>query len=91
VENDDLNVRIAPRRAGGDTRRFPPAHRRAYYFKGGLSAAVLPLPQLCTPMFARHSRRFTTQNTGSGRFEGPKLWRFMREGLFRYSIHANWN
>jgi len=22
--NDSLNVRIAPRRAGGDTRRFPP-------------------------------------------------------------------
>jgi len=51
----------------------------------------LPPPQLCTPMFARHSRRLTTQNTGcSGRFGGSESWRFAREGLFRYSIQANW-
>jgi len=37
--NDGLNVRIAPRRAGGNTRRFPPAHRRACLCKGELSAA----------------------------------------------------
>jgi hypothetical protein len=82
VGNDGLNVRIAPRRAGGDTRRSPLAHRRACQFKGGLSAAVLPPPQLCTPLFARHCRRFPTQNRASGRFEGPEFWRFAREGRF---------
>jgi len=77
---DGLNVRIARRRAGGDTRRSPPAHRRACLFKGGLSVAVLPPPQLRTPMFARQSRRFTTQNRGL--FERRKSWRFAREGRF---------
>ena len=80
--NDGLKVRIAPRSGGGDTHRFFHASRRACPFKGGLSAAVLPPPQLRTPMFARQSRRFTTQNRASGRFEGPKFWRFAREGRF---------
>ena len=62
---------------------FRPAHRRACLLKGGLSTAILPPPQLCTPMFARHSRRFAAQNRAPGRFEGPKSWRFAREGLFR--------
>ena len=33
--NDGLNVRIVPRRGGGDTRRFPPAYRRACPYEGG--------------------------------------------------------
>ena len=86
--NDGLNVRIAPRRAGGDTRRFFPAHRCACRFKGGLSAAVLPPPQLCTPPFARHCLRFPTQNRASGRFEGRNFWRFARESRF---VYANWS
>ena len=63
-------------------RRCPPAHRRACQVKGGLPAMVLPPPQLCTPMFARLARsspRSATQNRASGRFEGPKVWRFARE------------
>jgi hypothetical protein len=36
-------------------------------------------------MFARHARRFATQNRVSGRFEGPEFWRFTREGLIRYT------
>jgi len=96
VGNDGLNVRIAPRRAGGDTRRFPQAHQRACQFKGGLSAAVLPPPQLCTPLFARHlHRRFPTQNRAPGLFEGRKFWHFAREGRFDirqlvYSSSDHW-
>jgi len=60
---DGLNVRIAPRRAGGDTRRFVPACRHECRYKGGLYVAVLPPPTLRTSLFARHSRRFTTQNS----------------------------
>ena len=83
--SDGLNVRIAPRRGGGDTRRFTPAYRRACPFKGGLPATVLPPPQFRTPLFARHSRRFITQNKAFGRFEGRKFWRIAREGLIRYT------
>jgi len=36
VGNDGLNVCIAPRRGGGDARRFIPAYRRACPFRGGL-------------------------------------------------------
>ena len=60
---DGLNVRIAPRRAGGDPRRSLPAGRHECPYKGELSAAVLPPPILRTPLFARHSRRFATQNS----------------------------
>jgi hypothetical protein len=73
--NDGINVRIAPSRGDGDTRHFPPAYRRACRFNGGLPAAVLPLAQLRTPMFARHSRRVLTQNRAFGRFEGRRFWR----------------
>jgi len=82
---DGLNVRIAPRRAGGDAGRFTPAHRRACPCKGGSSAAVLPPPKRRTPLFARHSCRFATQNTAPGRFEGPHFWRFAWKGLLRYT------
>jgi len=60
---DGLDVRIAPRRAGGDTRRFVPVCRHECRHKGGLSVAVSPPPTLRTSLFARHSRRFTTQNS----------------------------
>ena len=54
---DGLNVRIALRRAGGDTRRPPPAHRRACLCKGGLSAATLyaNVRSSCSPI--RHSKQ----------------------------------
>ena len=68
--NDGLNVRIAPRRGGGDTRRFNPAYRRACPFKGGLPAAVLPPPQLRTPLFARHSRDSSLKTELSGVLKG---------------------
>jgi hypothetical protein len=60
---DGLNVRIAPSRAGGDTRRSLPACRHECLYNGGLSVAVWPPPTLRTSLFARHSRRFTTQNS----------------------------
>ena len=48
---DGLNVRIAPRRAGGDTRRSLSAGRHECPYEGGLSAAVWP------PPFVRHCSR----------------------------------
>jgi len=60
--NDSRNWQAPQRRGGGDTRHFFPAHRRACLFKGGSSVAVLPRPQLRTPLCARHCRRFPTQN-----------------------------
>jgi len=60
---DGLNVRIAPRRAGGDTRRSLPAGRHECPHEGGWSAAVWPPPILRTSLFARHSCRFATQNS----------------------------
>jgi len=45
----------------------------------GFCASARPPPQIRTPMFARHSRRFATQtelhSIRAGRFEGPKFWR----------------
>jgi len=41
----------------------------------GFRASTRPSPKLRTPMFARHSRRFTTQNRASGSFEGRNFWR----------------
>jgi hypothetical protein len=58
-----------------NTRRFLTACLHEGLYKGGLSAAVLPPPTLRTSMFARHSRRFTTQNS-LFRFTGdPSHWR----------------
>jgi len=82
VGNDGLNVRIAPRRGDGDTRRSPPADRRACPFIGWLPAAVLPPAQLRTPILARHSRRFLTQNRAFGRFEGRRFWRSRGKAFF---------
>jgi len=73
--NDSRNRPARQRRGDGDTRRFRTAYRRACPFNGGLPAAVLPPAQLRTPMIARHSRRFLTQNRAPGRFEGRKFWR----------------
>ena len=68
---DGLNVRISPRRAGGDTRRSPRVLTRMSV-KGGLSAAVLPPPTRRTSLFARHSRRFTTQSKSFSLYWRPK-------------------
>jgi len=61
--NDSRDGEAAQRRGGGDTRRSLTAYRHECKYKGGLSAAVLPPPTLRTSLFARHSRRFTTQNS----------------------------
>jgi len=71
-----------PEGGDGDTRRFLPADRSACPFNGGLPAAVLPLAQLRTPMLARHSRRFPTQNRASVRFEGRRFWRLRGKACF---------
>jgi len=75
---DVINVRITPRRAGGDTRRSLPACRHECPCKGGLSAAVLPPPTLRTSLFARHSHRFTTQNGLFHSTRDPSHWRKAR-------------
>jgi len=75
---DGPNVRIAPRRAGGDTRRSLPACRHECPYEGGLSAAVLPPPKLRTSWFARHSPRFTTQNSLFHSIGDPSHWRKAR-------------
>ncbi len=75
---DGLNVRIAPSRASGDTRRSPPACRHECLYKEGLSVAVLPPPTLRTSLFARHSRRFTTHNSLFHSTGDPSHWRKAR-------------
>jgi len=60
-----VNVSIAPRRGGGANRRLSPTYYRACLNDGGLSAAILPPPQLRSLMFARHSCRLTTQTQSS--------------------------
>jgi len=86
--NDLRNMPAPQRRGGGDTRRFPTVHRRACPFNGGLPAAVLPPAQLRKPMFARHSRRFPTQDRAPGRLEGPIFWRSRVRACL---IYANWS
>ena len=86
--NDGLNVRIAPRRGDGDTRRFLPADRRACTFNGGLPAAVLPPAQLRTPMLARHSRPILTQNRAFGVLKGVDLGADAGRPVL---IYANWS
>jgi len=73
-----LHVRIAPRRAGGDTRRSLTACPNECVYKGGLSAAVLPPPTLRMSLFARYSRRFTTQNSRPHSTGDPSHWRKAR-------------
>jgi len=83
-----LFVRIAPRRAGGDTRRVHPAHRRACQFKGGLSATVLPPPQL-----ARHCSRVIVADSPL-KTELPDVLKGVNFGASRGKavlIHANWS
>jgi len=75
---DGLYVRIAPSRAGGDTRRSLPTCRHECLYKGGLSVAVLPPPTLRTSLFARHSRRFTTENSCFHSTGDPSHWRKAR-------------
>jgi hypothetical protein len=75
---DGLNVRISPRRAGGDTRRSLPACRHGCVYKRGSSAAVLPPPTLRPSLFACHSRRFTTQNSLFHSTGDPSHWRKAR-------------
>ena len=78
---DGLNVRYSPRRAGGDTRRSLDACRHECLYTGGVSAAVLPPPKLRTSLFARHSRRFTTQNSHFHSTGDPSHWRSRRRHI----------
>ena len=61
-------------------RRQPPFKQARAPMRGGE-----PPQQLRTPMFARHSRRFATQNRAPGRFQGPKFWRPRASGPRRNS------
>jgi hypothetical protein len=64
-------------------------------------ASARPPPQLRTPSFARHSRRFATQNRALGRFEGRKFGSHARRDRVKFleswtvkfavSIYANWS
>jgi hypothetical protein len=73
--NDSRNGEAAQQRGGGDTGCSLPSCRQECPYKGGLYAAVLPPPTLRTSLFARHSRRFTTQNSVFHSTGDPSHWR----------------
>ena len=86
---DGLIVRIAPRRAGSDTRRFVPACRHECRYKGGFSVAFLPPPTVRTSLFARHSHRFTTQNSLFHSPGDPNHWRKAHPSSKTHLIQQN--